>query len=113
LPERSPKQRASGSSPDNTAARTETRTATDAGVPLQVLADGPVLQAYFTGPQPLRSPRDLLRADRARALRFGHELIRRGVNCTPGGKLYLSLAHSDADIDHMLEVAAGALAAVR
>jgi glutamate-1-semialdehyde aminotransferase len=46
-------------------------------------------------------------------VRFGHELIRRGVYCTPGGKLYLSLAHSDADIARTLEIAAGALRALR
>ncbi len=80
--------------------------AADAGVPLQVLGDGPVLQVYFTGHQPLRNHRDLLTADRAKAVRFGYELIRRGVYCTPGGKLYLSLAHSDADIAHTIEFAA-------
>jgi glutamate-1-semialdehyde 2,1-aminomutase len=79
--------------------------ATDRGVPLQVLGDGPVLQVYFTDRQPLRNHRDLLGADRVKALRFGHELIRRGVYCTPGGKLYLSLAHSDADIDRTIEIA--------
>jgi glutamate-1-semialdehyde 2,1-aminomutase len=85
----------------------------DAGIPLQVLGDGPVLQVYFTGHGPLHNHRDLLKADRARAVRFGHELIRRGVYCTPGGKLYLSLAHTDEDIDRTVEIAAAALAAVR
>jgi hypothetical protein len=33
--------------------------------------------------------------------------------CTPGGKLYLSLAHSDADVGRILEIAAEALRAVR
>jgi glutamate-1-semialdehyde 2,1-aminomutase len=84
----------------------------DAAIPLQVLGDGPVLQVYFTGDQPLRNHRDLFRADRARAVRFAHELIRRGVYCTPGGKLYLSLAHSDADIDRTVEIAAVALRAI-
>jgi glutamate-1-semialdehyde aminotransferase len=41
------------------------------------------------------------------------ELIRRGVYCTPGGKLYLSLAHCDADIGRTLEIAATALRALR
>jgi glutamate-1-semialdehyde 2,1-aminomutase len=84
-----------------------------AGVPLQVLGDGPVLQVYFTGEQPLHNHRDLLRADRGKAVRFGHELIRRGVYCTPGGKLYLSLAHTDQDIDRTVEIAAEALRAVK
>src|SRR5262245_48314378 len=85
----------------------------DAGVPLQVLGDGPVLQVYFTVHRPLRNHRDLLRADRGRAVRFGHELIRLGVYCTPGGKLYLSLVHTDADIARTLKIAAEALQVVR
>jgi glutamate-1-semialdehyde 2,1-aminomutase len=82
-------------------------------VPLQVLGDGPVLQVHFTGHWPLRNHRDLLKADRGRAVRFGHELIRRGVYCTPGGKLYLSLAHSEADVARTLEIAGKALQTVR
>jgi glutamate-1-semialdehyde 2,1-aminomutase len=77
-----------------------------AGEPVQVLGDGPVLQVFFTDHAPLRNHRDLLRADKTKAVRFGHELIRSGVYCTPGGKLYLSLAHSDADIDRTVELAA-------
>jgi glutamate-1-semialdehyde 2,1-aminomutase len=84
-----------------------------AGVPLQVLGDGPVLQVFFTDDRPLRQHRDVLRADKRKAVSFGHELIRRGVYCTPGGKLYLSLAHTDQDIDQAIEVAAAALQAIR
>src|SRR5262249_60734356 len=85
------------------------RAAADAGVPIRVLGDGPVLQVFFADARPLRNHRDLLRADRNRAVAFGHELIRRGVYCTPGGKLYLSLAHSDHDIDWTVEAAPAAL----
>jgi glutamate-1-semialdehyde 2,1-aminomutase len=81
------------------------RAAAEAEVPVQVLGDGPVLQVCFTAHQPLRNHRDLLRADKKKATQFGYELIRRGVYCTPGGKLYLSLAHSDADIDETVAVA--------
>jgi glutamate-1-semialdehyde 2,1-aminomutase len=84
-----------------------------AGVPLQVQGDGPVLQPFFTDHRPLRNHRDLLRSDRKKAVQFGHELIRRGVFCTPGGKLYLSLAHSDADIDRIVETAAGVLRSMK
>jgi glutamate-1-semialdehyde 2,1-aminomutase len=86
---------------------------TEAGVPLQVLGDGPVLQVFFTEQQPLRTHRDLLRADKKRAVAFGYELVRRGVYCTPGGKLYLSLAHTDADLDRTAEIAAQALKTIR
>jgi glutamate-1-semialdehyde 2,1-aminomutase len=83
-----------------------------ARVPLQVLGDGPVRQVFFTDQKPLRNHRDLLRADKKRAVDFGYELIRRGVYCTPGGKLYLSLAHTDADVDRTAALAAEALTAL-
>lgn len=82
-----------------------------AGVPLQVLGDGPVLQVFFTEHQPLQNHRDLLHADRRKAVAFAHALIRHGVYCTPGGKLYLSLAHDDDDIDRTVAVAAAILEA--
>jgi glutamate-1-semialdehyde 2,1-aminomutase len=85
---------------------------TQARVPLQVLGDGPVLQVFFVDDRPLRNHRDLLRADRKKAVAFAHALIRQGVYCTPGGKLYLSLAHSDEDIDRTIELAATALRAI-
>jgi glutamate-1-semialdehyde 2,1-aminomutase len=80
-----------------------------AGVALQVLGDGPVLQVFFTDAKTPRNHRDLLRADKNKAMRFGHALIRDGVYCTPGGKLYLSLAHTDEDIDRTIDIAAGTL----
>lgn len=79
--------------------------AASAKVSIQVLGDGPVLQVYFTDQGRMRNHRDLLRADKKKAVRFGHELIRRGVYCTPGGKLYLSLAHSDEEVDRIGEIA--------
>lgn len=85
----------------------------DVGIPLQVLGDGPVLQVNFTDDKSPRNHRDLLRADKKKAIAFGHELIRRGVYCTPGGKLYLSLAHTDQDIDRTIDIAAAALRAIR
>jgi len=90
-----------------------TRAGTTAGVPVQVLGDGPVLQVFFTTHRPLRTHRDLVRADRKAAVAFAHELIRRGVYCTPGGKLYLSLAHSEADLEQTVEIAAEAFSVVR
>lgn len=74
-------------------------------IPLQVLGDGPVLQPFFIDPDvPLRNHQDLLKADSNKSLAFGYELIRRGVYYTPGGKFYLSLAHSDDDIDRALGI---------
>jgi len=85
----------------------------DAGLAMHVLGDGPVLQVVFTDRKPLRNHRDLMDADKKRGIAFAHELIRRGVFCTPGGKLYLSLAHSEADLDRTVDIARAAFAAVR
>lgn len=38
-----------------------------------------------------------------------HALISQGVYCTPGSKLYWSLAHCDQDIDRTIAFAAAAL----
>lgn len=74
-------------------------------VPLQVLGDGPVLQIFFVDPSiPLKSHQDLLNTDNRKALDFSHELIRRGVFCIPGGKMYVSLTHTDADADDTLGI---------
>jgi glutamate-1-semialdehyde 2,1-aminomutase len=81
----------------------------DAAVPLQVLGDGPVMQVFFSEHLPIRNHRDTLHADKKKAVVFAHELIRRGVYCTPGGKLYLSLAHSEVDLDRTIEIAADAV----
>ena len=56
-----------------------------------------------------RNQRGLLRADKKMTVAFGHALIRQGVYCTPGGKLYLSLAHTDQDIDRTIEIASAAV----
>ncbi len=71
------------------------------GEAVQSIGDGPVLQVIFTE-EPIRNWRDCLKADGKKAVRFGQELIRRGVYCTPGGKIYLSIAHSDEDVQQIL-----------
>ena len=81
------------------------------GVPLQVLGDGPVLQPFFTEAA-IRNHVDSMQADAATAQRWGVEMLKRDVLCSPGGKLYLSLAHSDDDIDRTLAVAKQSLEVV-
>jgi len=55
---------------------------------------------------------DLRGADGKKATRLGHELIRRGVFVIPGAKMYISLAHTDADIERTLELFDDALTAL-
>ena len=75
------------------------------GVPVQVLADGPIAQVFFVDPAAdLSTDRALRAADGRKATRFGLECLRRGIFTLPGTKLYLSLAHTDADIDWTLDV---------
>ena len=85
--------------------------AQERGIPFQVIGDGPVLQAVFSD-LPMHTHVDGLKADAAAAQRFAIEMIRRGIFVSPGGKLYLSLAHTAADIDRTLEVAADVLQVV-
>jgi glutamate-1-semialdehyde 2,1-aminomutase len=83
------------------------------GVPLQALGDGPIAQPVFVDPRrPIRSERDLSGANARQAVRLGHELIRRGVFVIPGAKMYLSLAHTDADLDLTVRAFSDALAAL-
>jgi glutamate-1-semialdehyde 2,1-aminomutase len=83
------------------------------GVPVQVLADGPIAQVFFIDPEAdLSTDRALRAADGRKATRFGLECLRRGIFTIPGTKLYLSLAHTDADVDWTLDVMEESLRAV-
>ncbi|MSO93388.1 MAG: aspartate aminotransferase family protein [Rhodospirillales bacterium] len=82
------------------------------GVPVLVAGDGPVLQVHFTDRKELRNHRDLLKTDTKKGSQFGLEMISRGVYFTPGSKIYLSLAHTDRDIERTIEAAEDSLKAV-
>ena len=80
------------------------------GVPFQALGEGPIAQPVFIDPaQRILGERDLKQADGKRAARLGLELIRRGIFVVPGAKMYLSLAHTDEDIDRAVHAASEAL----
>ena len=85
--------------------------AKDLDIPLQVMGQGPVLQPVFTR-EMIRTYADGLRADAALARAFGIELLRRDIFNTPGGKFYVSLAHTDADVDRTLDATASAFASL-
>jgi glutamate-1-semialdehyde 2,1-aminomutase len=72
-------------------------------VPLQAIGDGPIAQPVFIHPaRRITTDRDFIHADGKRATRLGHALVRRGVFVIPGAKMYISLAHTDADIAETL-----------
>jgi glutamate-1-semialdehyde 2,1-aminomutase len=80
------------------------RRADRVGVPVQVLGDGPIAQVFFIDRgDDLTSERALRAADGRKAARFSLECVRRGIFTLPGTKLYLSLAHTDADVDWTLD----------
>jgi glutamate-1-semialdehyde 2,1-aminomutase len=72
-------------------------------IPLLVGGDGPVLQVLFTEDDAITDYTSMLRADKAKAYTFGIELIKRGFFVSPFEKIYLSVVHSDADIDRLLD----------
>ncbi len=83
------------------------------GETAQVLGDGPLAQAVFLD-RPVQSHRDWLAADRERGRTVMFELLRRGVFLNPmGTKLYLSLAHTEADLDEFTAHFAAALQSSR
>ena len=74
------------------------------GVPVQVLGDGPIAQVFFVDPgADLTTERAARAADGRKAARFALECLRRGIFTLPGTKLYLSVAHTDADVDWTLD----------
>ena len=83
------------------------------GETAQVLGDGPLAQAVFLD-RPVQSHRDWLAADRDRGRAVMLQLLRCGVFLNPmGTKLYLSLAHTEADFDEFTTHFAAALQSTR
>ena len=80
------------------------------GMPAQVSGEPPVFDIIFTD-QPIVDYRATLTADRQRIALFNEECLRRGV-VKAVNKIYVSLAHTDADVDEILGVFDAALAAV-
>jgi glutamate-1-semialdehyde 2,1-aminomutase len=80
------------------------------GLPARVSGEPPVFDLFFTD-HPIVDYRTTLTADRERIKRFNAELLRRGV-VKAVNKIYVSLAHTERDVDETLEVFDQALAAL-
>ena len=89
------------------------RAAEKAGVPLQVNRVGSMLTAFFTG-QRVTDYASAKTADTARYARFFHAMLERGVYLAPSQfeAAFVSLAHSDADLEQAGTAAQEALASV-
>jgi glutamate-1-semialdehyde 2,1-aminomutase len=83
-----------------------------AGVPLTVNRVGSMLTAFFC-PGPVRDYASARRADTARYARFFQAMLARGVYLAPSQfeAAFVSLAHSEADLDTAAKAAADALTA--
>jgi glutamate-1-semialdehyde 2,1-aminomutase len=79
-------------------------------VPLQVVGDGPLAAVSFTS-EPVTDYRGVAEGDRARLTKVGAEMIRRGVLVNLDSKFYISLAHTDDEIDAAVETFEAALLA--
>jgi len=72
-----------------------------------------VFGVRFTARRPLRNWIDLTTADKDLGWRWAMELLKRGLLVNPNEKFYISIAHSDADVEHTLGVVDEAFAALR
>jgi glutamate-1-semialdehyde 2,1-aminomutase len=66
----------------------------------------------MANPEP-RTWQDLLEADKDLGLRWAIELLKRGILVNPNEKFYISMAHTDADVDRTLEAVEEAFAELR
>jgi glutamate-1-semialdehyde 2,1-aminomutase len=81
-----------------------------AGLPAQVAGEAPVFEIYFTD-RPIMDYRATLTADRARHAIFTRALLERGV-VKAAQKIYVSLAHTEEDIQRTVQAFSAALQAV-
>jgi len=83
------------------------------GFPVQAPGEDAVWGVRFTERRPLRSWMDLTTHDKDLGWRWAIELMKRGLLVNPNEKFYISLAHTDADVDRTLQIVDEAFAAVK
>jgi len=83
------------------------------GFAVQAPGEDPVFGVRFTERRPLKTWMDLTTADKDLGYRWAIELIRRGLIVNPNEKFYVSIAHSDADVDRTLAIVDDAFGALR
>jgi len=83
------------------------------GFAVQAPGEDAVFGVRFTDRRPLRTWMDLTTADKDLGGRFAFELLKRGVLVNPNEKIYISIAHSDADVDRTLGIVDDAFAALK
>ncbi|MCC7549812.1 MAG: aspartate aminotransferase family protein [Burkholderiales bacterium] len=83
------------------------------GFPVQAPGEDAVWGVRFTERRPLRTWMDLTTHDKDLGWRWAIELMKRGLLVNPNEKFYISLAHTDADVDRTLQIVDDAFAAVK
>lgn len=86
--------------------------ASDAGVPVTINRVGSILSCFFTD-RPVRNFADVQTTDIARFKRFFSTMLERGVYLAPSAyeAMFVSLAHTDGDIQRTVEAARESFAA--
>ena len=84
---------------------------TKAGIAAQVIGEPPLFDVVFTG-HPIRNYRDTLRGDKGMAARFNQLLRAKGI-MKGESKYYVSLAHTQADVDWTISAWADAIAELK
>jgi glutamate-1-semialdehyde 2,1-aminomutase len=83
------------------------------GFPVQAPGEDAVWGIRFTERKPLRTWLDLTTHDKDLGWRWAIELMKRGLLVNPNEKFYISIAHTDADVDRTLEIVDDAFAALK
>jgi len=83
------------------------------GFAVQAPGDDAVFGVRFTDRTPLRNWIDLTTADKDLGWRWAIELMKRGLLVNPNEKFYISIQHTDADVDQTLAIVDEAFAALR
>jgi glutamate-1-semialdehyde 2,1-aminomutase len=83
------------------------------GFAVQAPGEDAVFGVRFTDRKPLRTWMDLTSSNKELGLAWALELIKRGLLVNPNEKFYISIAHTDADVDRTLGIADEAFAALK
>jgi glutamate-1-semialdehyde 2,1-aminomutase len=81
------------------------------GFPARALGEDAVFGVRFLASDSPRAWTDLMAHDRALGLRWGMECLKRGLLVNPNEKFYVSIVHTEADVDQTLEICEQAFAA--
>jgi len=83
------------------------------GFQVQAPGEDAVWGIRFTERKPLRTWLDLTTHDKDLGWRWAIELMKRGLLVNPNEKFYISIAHTDRDVDRTLEIVDEAFAALK